>query len=436
MDLKRSITTLIQPAAIQALLLKERWKTGAAFNPLSPALRRDPYRIYRHLHEKDPVHRSELLKGLVLTRHADVSMVLRDARFRVSNDNLEQDPFAAQRQSSPYAKWFQKSLLELDPPVHTRLRSLVSRAFTPRAIEAMRPRIAAIVDELLDAVAQRGHMDLITDLAYPLPVTVIAEMLGVPAEDRDHFKRWSDDLGAALDPILTPEVLKRADRSTLELQEYLAGIVAARRRQPREDLISALIAVQEQGDTLSDEELYATCMLLLAAGNETTTNLIGNGMLALLRNPDQLQRLREDPCLIEPAVEELLRYDSPVQMTGRIATEALEIGGKPVKKGEFVITLLGAANRDPEQFPNPDRLDIARTPNRHVSFGMGIHFCLGAPLARVEGAIAINALVSRLPGMRLTQSNPAWRKTILLRGLTSLPVTFEPATVREASAAR
>jgi cytochrome P450 len=284
-------------------------------------------------------------------------------------------------------------------------------------------------------------MDVIRDFAYPLPVIVIAEMLGVPPQDRDKFKHWSDDLGEGLEPILTPEQIRRADRSVVEIGEYFRGIIRERRKDPRDDMVSALAAAEEQGDRLNEDELLATLILLLAAGNETTTNLIGNGLLALLRNPGELRRLRDAPALMDTAIEELLRYDSPVQMTFRTALQDLEVGGHPVRKGQPCALILGAANRDPAVFPEPDTLDLGRTGARHFSFGYGNHFCLGAPLARVEGRIALDTLLRRMPYLRLG-GRPEWRPTLVLRGLRTLPVTFtramaaaEPAPDRERVAA-
>ncbi len=425
MQLPEFATNAIRSVAIQGLLLKERLQSGVAFNPLAANLRENPYPTYARLRTKDPVHWSVLMKCWVLTRHADIMPVMRGAQFAAnrSKGTVAQQYIASDM--GPYNRWLANSLLSLDPPDHTRLRALASKAFTPRAVEQMRPRIAQIVDELLDAAAPRGRMDLIRDLAYPLPVIVIAEMLGVPAEDRPKFKAWSDALGEGLEPILTPEQLRAADKAVLELSDYFRAIIRDRSRAPKDDLISALVQAHEGADKMSEDELYAMCILLLAAGNETTTNLIGNGMLALLRHPRQLERLRREPALIENAVEELLRYDSPVQMSGRVAMEPVTIGGKRIKKGDFVAVIFGAANRDPEAFERPERLDLGRQNIRHLSFGQGIHYCLGAPLARVEGQIAIAELLRRFPDLHLA-GRPRWRKTILLRGLQTLPVAFAP----------
>ena len=382
-------------------------------HPLLVQFRENPYPLYRYLHATAPVQWNDVLGAWLLVRYADVTGSLTDARFSA-------DRTKAGLVSDGYQ--VAKSILVSDPPDHTRLRALVSKAFTPRMVEQLRPRIIAIVGELLDRIAAReGAVDLIPALAYPLPVVVIAELLGVPAEDRVKFQRWSAVLAASLDPLVSAELMDRVAEARESLHVYLRGIIAERRRQPRSDLISALVAVEERGDTLSEPELVVMCTLLLIAGHETTVNLIGNGVLALLRNPDQLARLQADPSLIGSAIEELVRFDSPVQMTGRIATEPVEIGGEMIEPGQWILPLLGAANHDPRQFCEPDRLDLARNPNAHVAFGRGIHFCLGAPLARLEGQIAIGALVRRFPKLTLA-GEPRRRQQITLRGLESLPV--------------
>ncbi len=397
------------------------------YNPFIPEVHANPYPMYVRLREEDPVHWSALMEAWILTRYADIVAVLTDSRFS-ANRRQAQNRFAQEAQKiaeefGPFGRT--QTMLTSDPPLHTRLRRLVSKAFTPRMVEGLRPRIQHIVDELLDAVRDSGRMDLIRDLAYPLPVIVIAEMLGIPPQERDQFKRWSDEIAATLGgPFTPPEVLERARKSAIELADYFRGVIAERRREPAEDLISGLIAAEEQGQILSEDEMLATAMLLLVAGNETTTNLIGNGTLALLRNPDQLRRLQDDPSLIPAAVEELLRYDGPVQGTGRVAMEELEIDGRPVKTGQVVFCVLGSANRDPAQFENPDELDITRQPNEHIAFGDGIHSCLGAPLARAEGRIAFETLLRRFPNPRLETDNPQWGGSFILRGLKSLPISF------------
>jgi cytochrome P450 len=390
-----------------------------------PEILADPYPFYHRLRSRDPVYWDG--GTWVLTGHAEVVAALHDPRLTVERVNTDVSllPPEAQTVMGVIGQVLSMQMVFRDPPHHTRLRGLVNKAFTPRVVESMRARIGRIVDELLDAVAVSGRMDVIRDLAYPLPVTVIAEMLGVPPADRAELKRWSDDLAALLGRFdLTWDEHVRISRSITELNEYLRGIVAQRRVAPRDDLISALLAAEEHGTVLSEEELLANCMLLLLAGHETTTNLIGNGLLALLRHPDQLERLRAEPGLIATAVEELLRYDSPVQLTSRVAREELELGGKRITRGQYVSLVLGAANRDPKVFPEPDRLDVGRRENRHVAFGHGIHFCLGAALARLEGQIALGTLLRRMPTLRLETATPQWRANQALRGLQSLPVAF------------
>ena len=418
---------MVQPVVVRALTGMERLRTGVTYNPLDKRYQSDPYPLYRELRERDPFHRSRLAGGWVLTRYDDVASVLKDGRFLAD----DRKSAAQMKQRQRFIKdgfmepdeALSPSMLRSDPPDHTRLRGLVSKAFTPRTIESLRPRIEAIVQEQLDAVAHDGSMDVIKTLAYPLPVMVIAEMLGVPTEDREQFKRWSDDAVASFGVAGMKDFLRARD-AFRELQAYFERVAEERRREPREDLLSALLAAEEQGDKLTMDEVYATCILLLVAGNETTTNLIGNGLLALLRHPDQLALLRDDPALIESAVEELLRYDSPVQATSRIVLEDVAMDGHTIEAGQQAIVLIGAANRDPERFPDPDRLNITRQDNRHLSFGQGIHSCLGAPLARLESQAALMALVERFPHLRLATDQPTYGENLILRGLTSLPVAF------------
>jgi pimeloyl-[acyl-carrier protein] synthase len=393
-----------------------------SFNPMDPEFVADPYPTYHRLRAEDPVHKSPL--GFwVLTRYEDVVAVLRD--LRAAKEAIAS--FVAARFGMAVPPGIGLSMLDRDPPDHTRLRGLVSKAFTPRVVEGLRPHIQQIVDDLLGRVERAGSMDLIEQFAYPLPVIVICEMLGVPVADHERFKGWGLDIARGLDAILLPpnsEVAQRSGAARHALAGYFRELIAERRAAPREDLLSALIAAEEAGDKLSEEELLATCILLLVAGHETTVNLIGNGTLALLRHPGELRRLRENPGLIGSAVEELLRYDGPVQRTARIPTEDVTIGGRTIAKGEMVMPFIGAADRDPAQFPDPDRLDIARADNRHIAFGWGIHFCLGAPLARVEGQIAINTLVQKLPKLALATDRPEYRQSLTLRGLKTLPVSF------------
>ncbi|WP_338205596.1 cytochrome P450 [Candidatus Nephthysia bennettiae] len=390
---------------------------GITYNPLLPAVRRDPYPTYRALRRADPVHRSLLMDTWVLTRYDDVSLLLRDQRLSVERQRWK--GFQALDGQAPVA-----SMLVVDPPYHTRLRALVSRAFTPRTVERLRPRIEAFVNDALDRAESRGGLELIGDLAYPLPVTVIAEMLGVPSADWPRFRAWSRALVAALDPLSARAA--GAAGAALAAREalggYLSEIVALRRAEPAEDLITALLLLDESGEGLTHLELVVMANLLLVAGHETTVNLIGNGVLALLRHPEQLASLRERPELIRPAVEELLRFDSPVQLTARVALEPFEMGAQEIQAGDMLIALLGSANRDGGQFSDPDRLDLGREPNPHLSFGRGIHFCLGASLARLEAQVAIGALVSRFPRLRL-QGTVRRSPTVTLRGVRRLPLS-------------
>ena len=392
------------------------------FNPMAPEFVEDPYPTYRRLREEDPVHQSPL--GFwVLTRYEDVVTSLRDPR-------MVKEPiaaFVAARFGLPAPPTgMGLSMLDRDPPDHTRLRGLVSKAFTPRVIEQLRPHIQGIVNRLLNKVEGEPGLDLIEQFAYPLPVIVICEMLGVPVADHERFKGWGLDIARGLDAILLPPdspVAERSMHARHALAAYFRELIAERRSAPRDDMLSGLIAAEEAGDKLTEDELLATCILLLVAGHETTVNLIGNGTLALLRHPEQRKRLQEDPGLITTAVEELLRFDGPVQRTARIPSEDVTFGGKTIGKGEMVMPFIGAADRDPRQFPDPDRLDLGRTDNRHIAFGWGIHFCIGAPLARVEGQIAINTLLKRQPKLALA-ATPQHRQSLTLRGLTTLPVGF------------
>jgi hypothetical protein len=324
-----------------------------------------------------------------------------------------------------------------DPPAHTRLRGLMNKAFTPRAVERVRPRIQEIVDELIDRVCHLGRMDVIRDVASPLPVTVIAEMLGVPKEDRERLKTWSDELALFIGSALaTPDKYERAGHSIMELSEYFRSLIAARRAHAHDDMLSALIAAEERDAVLSEDELVATCVLLLFAGHETTTNLIGNGLLGLLRDPDQLEVLRAEPSLAPLAVEELLRYDGPTPAMVRVAAEDMKIGDKRIKRGDRIFAIINAANRDPAQFADPDRLDLRREPNRHIAFGFGIHFCIGAPLARLEGQIAFATLLRRLSDLELLTTAPEWLDSVVFRGVKSLPVSFRLVSPHPPSAPR
>jgi cytochrome P450 len=385
---------------------------------------RDPHPGYRVLRERAPVYRNPWLRVWVLSRYTDVSAVLRDPFFSVRR--LESAAVrrlgAFQKLRPDFRELLERNLLMLDPPDHTRLRSLVAKAFTPRVVERLRPRIQALVDGLLDQAERRGEIDLMRDFAYPLPATVIAEMLGVPPADAPRFQSWSNDLAALLDPFNAPGGLGAAQAAFVELSAYFRALLAERRREPREDLLSALATVEERAEALGEAELISLGGLLLAAGYETTANLIGNAAVALLRHPDERKRLAEDPGLITSAVEEFLRHESPVQATDRVVTRDFEIRGTRIRRGELVVLLLAAANRDPERFADPDRLDLGRRDNAHLAFGHGAHFCLGAQLARAETQIAIGTLVRRFPDFEGPLRPLAWRPSFVLRGPAALPI--------------
>ena len=388
----------------------------------------DPYPLYHQLRSEDPVHWSQQANSWILTRYDDVRFTLQhDPRLTAERLSLllAQLPPEVQAEVEPLRRLLSTWMQYYDPPDHTRLRSLVNRAFTPGTMERLRPRIEAIAEDLLQAVRARGRLDVISEFAYPLPAIAIAELLGVPPEDRDRFKRWADDLTVFMEGVGSdyPAIARRTNRSVLELTDYLGGLFDQRRRHPRADLISDLIAVEAEGDRLSQAELLGICSFLLEAGHETTTGLIGNGLLALLRNPGQLRKLQQNPALIAPAVEECLRYDGPIQRISRVVIADLELRGKRLRPGQRIWAMQGAANRDPQQFPEPDRFDILRRNNRHVAFGYGVHHCLGAPLARIEGQIAFLALL-RLPELRLENPAPEWQEGVSLRTPKSLPVRF------------
>ncbi len=409
--MSKIVRNVVKPVVKRILLAWERMESGVSYDLTSNAFIEDPYRTYEQLRRKDPVHRMRLIEAWALTRYEDVQDVLIDHK-RFTNAERNYD----------YMQY--RTFLDLDPPDHTRLRGLVSKAFTPRAVRELGPRIQGLVDELLDAVAGKSRIDLISDFAFPLPVIVIAEMLGVPAEDRARFREWSDDIALSVNPLLNSEQIERVQQATEELFDYFEGIIEQRRQAPQNDMISALLAAEEEGDRLTHEELLSTLMLLLVAGNETTRNLIGNGMLALLKNPAQLQRLRDRPELLDSAINELLRYDSPVQIDSRNAIDDVKIGGKRIAAGQRILAIVGAANRDPQVFANPDELDIGRDEVSHLSFGRGIHYCLGSPLAILEGRMAFTSLLARFSSIRLA-SDPVFKDQIVLRGVEALWVEVE-----------
>lgn len=397
------------------------------FNPLSPEFQANPYDYYQAIRQFMPqLHYAEW-NTWFLTRHNDCSAVLKDQRFgheilkiatreELGWGDVPEDQRAV---SAVFQSW----MLNRDPPDHTRLRSLVHKAFTPRMVERLRDKAQSLTDAAINQLLDEREADLIELLAMPIPVTIIAELLGVPANDQDAFRGWSRALAGSLEMTQEPEVYRQASRAADEFNAYFRELIAEKQRHPREDLLSALAAVDAEGDRLSEEETLAMCILLLVAGHETTVNLIGNGTLALLRNPDQFALFAAHPAgLAKTAVEEFIRYDGPVQLTSRFALEDGELNGMNFHKGQEIVTIIGAANRDPEKFENPESLDITRTDNPHLGFGAGIHYCLGSPLARLEGQIVFATLAERVPNLQLAVSDPARRKTYVLRGLAELPV--------------
>lgn len=377
----------------------------------------NPYPYYSRLRAEDPVHLSS--RGVwILTRYDDVTSVLRDQRFgRRGFQKFLRGASSRSRDNGPASMLFQ------DAANHTRLRALVGKVFTYSVIQSVRPHIQQVVDDLLDEARDAQAIELISDFAFPLPVHVIAEVLGLPASDRDLFYKWSLDLVEGMEARPIAPEFQRAPEAREAIADYFRSAIAGRRQNPRDDLLTGLIAAEKDGERLNEFELLDICGLLFVAGHETTVNLIGNGMLALLIDADERRRLRENPELLPSAVEELLRYDSPVQRTGRIAETTVKIGCKTIPKGAVVSALLGAANRDPDRFPEPDRLDVGRRDNRHLAFGLGDHFCIGAALARLEGHIAIGTILRRLPDLELAGS-ATWRHSTETRGLRSLPAVF------------
>ena len=417
--MKLFVGDAVRFAGSGAELLRERLQSGVSYNPLSSRMAQDPYPVYASLRTRDPVHRSRLLKAWLFTRHAEVDAILRDHRH-FGSDPRTGTLTPRQHAMLPPAHEF--TLLFLDPPDHTRLRALVNKAFIPKAINDLEPRIRSILGSLLDAIEDPAGFDLMQAVARPLPVIVIAEMLGVPLADRERFRIWSAQRARLLEPMIGPRERAAGAAASKAFDAYFRPIIKARRTSPRDDIVSALARAEDDGGRLTERETLNMLRLLLGAGNETTVNLIGNGMLALLRHPEQLQRLRNDPSLIPAAVEELLRFDSPVQADFRRVLADCEVNGFALRKRDNVVLLLGAANRDPAVFEDPDRLDVGRRQGPHLSFGRGLHRCLGAPLARLEGRIVLEMLLERFPQMELLGERPRFRKGIVLRGVQSLTV--------------
>jgi hypothetical protein len=391
---------------------------------LDPDVLADPYPLYRRLREHGRVHWDKFLHAWVVTGYAEVVHVLH--RFSADRtptpEHLSAIGLAA---LEPIAQVMVKQMLFMDAPAHTRLRGLCSAAFTPRRVERLRAHICEIAEGLIDRVATTGRMDVIADFAGPLPAIVTAEMLGVPTSDHVQLKTWSADFAEMLGNFQhNPDRAGSVQRSVQAMVAYFAAAIRAHEKAPRDGLIGSLLAAEFDGSRLTEEEVIANAIITMVGGQETTTNLIGNGLLTLLRHPDKLVQLRDDPTIIEPAVEELLRYESPSQHTGRLAPDDVVLGGQSIRKRDAVMAVMAAANRDPQRFPEPDTLDLTRRDNRHLAFGWAAHFCFGAPLARMEGQIAFTTLLRRLPGLALDPEPLTWRENLGLRGLKSLPVSF------------
>jgi cytochrome P450 len=416
---------------VHATLAWEWWRSGVTYYPLAPRVYRNPYPTYTKLRRQDPVHWNFLSRSWIISRYRDIDAILRD-HTHFSNDSRNRQGMsqAQAASSSPSGP----SLLFLDPPDHTRLRSLVQQAFTPRTIEAMARRIRQVATQLLDQIPDQTAFEVMETLARPLPTIIMTELLGVPTRDLGQFQSWSRLRARVIEPMMTAREQQLAAQAADELDAYFLSLIEQRRVEPRDDLISALVAAEATGDRLSHDELLVMLRLLLVAGNETTTNLIGNGLLALLRHPDQWQVLRSDLSLMPGAVEELLRYDSPVQVVARTALQDVDLGGRTIRQGQGIVLLLGSANRDPEVFNHPDRLDVNRHGASVLAFGRGIHHCLGAPLARLEARIAFETLLERFTAIHLRSTDPPFRDNVVLRGLAALPVgTSVPRPKRRAS---
>ncbi|MGW5130789.1 cytochrome P450 [Streptomyces sp. NPDC004135] len=398
------------------------------FDPWDPAFLADPYPAYAELRARGRVHWFEPTGQWLVPHHADVSALLRDRRLgrtyqhRFSHEEFGRTPPPPEHE--PFHTLNDHGMLDLEPPDHTRIRRLVSKAFTPRTVERLKPYVRGLADELAAALVERGGGDLLKDVAEPLPVAVIAEMLGIPESDRAPLRPWSADICGMYELNPSQETAARAVRASVEFSDYLRALIAARRKEPGEDLVSGLIAAHDEGDRLTEQEMISTCVLLLNAGHEATVNATVNGWYALFRNPAQLERLRADHTLVPSAVEELMRYDTPLQLFERWVLEDIEIGGTTIPRGAEIALLFGSANHDPEVFADPGRLDLARADNPHISFSAGIHYCIGAPLARIELAASMGALLEKAPALRLA-AEPQRKPNFVIRGLEGLNVEVD-----------
>ncbi|MDO0913123.1 cytochrome P450 [Streptomyces sp. DT2A-34] len=396
-----------------------------AFDPWDPAFLADPYPAYAELRARGRVHWFEPTNQWLVPHHADVSALLRDRRLgrtyqhRFSHEDFGRDAPPAEHE--PFHTLNDHGMLDLEPPDHTRIRRLVSKAFTPRTVERLKPYVANLAGELVERLVEAGGGDLLADVAEPLPVAVIAEMLGIPESDRAPLRPWSADICGMYELSPSEETAAKAVRASVEFTEYLRELIAERRKEPGDDLISGLIAAHDEGDRLTEQEMISTCVLLLNAGHEATVNATVNGWYALFRNPDQLAALRADHCLVPSAVEELMRYDTPLQLFERWVLDDIEIDGTTIPRGSEIAMLFGSANHDPAVFADPERLDLTRKDNPHISFSAGIHYCIGAPLARIELAASMTALLERTPTLRLT-AEPERKPNFVIRGLEGLQV--------------
>lgn len=385
---------------------------------------RNPFPVYKEIRETDPVYRFPMPNGQlawVITKYQDAVEILNDSRFVTNYPGNNND---SESKLPPHQEIISRNLLSVNPSDHRRLRRLVQNAFTPRMVEQLRGRIEEITNNLLDKVQSKGEMNLIDDFAFPFPIIVICEMLGVPFEDQDKFRRWSEVI---MEGVNNPNFSQQSEQVMIEFVDYLKELIGKRRNNLQKDLISDLISVEDEGDILTEHELYALVFVLIIAGHETTVNLIGNGVLALLEHQEQKEKLKNQPEFIHSGIEEILRYNGPAEVSNmRFATEDMEFRGKHIHKSDLLLISLSSANRDSEQFMNPDTLDVTRKVNNHIAFGKGIHYCLGAPLARLEGEIAINTLLRRMPKIRLknNQSLLEWRPGMIIRGVKEIPVCF------------
>jgi len=391
----------------------------------------DPYPLLRQLQKEDPVYWSESIGGWIVTRYSDIIPTFRDVahfsnygRFAKTVEYLAPED---RQKLAPFENHYrQQSLLQSDPPVHTRLRTLMAKPFSATNVEAMRPKIRKIVNDVIDSVKPRGQMDVIRDLAYPLPFSVLGTIMGLPDKRQDEIKHWADEIllfqGVNRPPVA---LLERSQAALLAMRSFLSNLVNEKRRNPADDVISQLVAAEAEGNRLTEQELVYTCVTIMGAGHETTTSLIGNGLYTVLNHPEQWQKLRENPALLASAIEEMLRYESPVARQPRVIKDDTELGGKKLLKGQVAFQMLNAANRDPEYFTDPDTFNIERQNNRHIAFGMGIHFCLGAGLARTEAQEVFTAIFERLPNIRLASEKAVWdRHKPNSRMLHTLPVEF------------